>query len=202
MVDLCAIADICARMDAHEGQAAWAQGIFSVGAIIAAIAIERGSARRQQKQFEHAGLMRKRQGVETVMAVGALAAYAMTWTLRSCEDMRRPADGIPHSRVYEKWASLMADWQAALRMLMERVADPVLVVDLVGFIHAMTPASEGRNQLQVIEEADHSMRSSWTRLQKTVQAIADAADVPMNLPAFDSDRPMGADAHASSSMSQ
>lgn len=187
MIDLCAIADVCARMDAHEGQAAWAQGIFSVAAIVAAIVIDRGSVRRQQKQFEQAELMRKRQGVETVMAIGALASYAMTWTRRSCDDMRAPS-AIPHSVTYDKWARVMSDWQAALRMLMERVADPVLVVDLVGFIHAMDPPAGGTRHLQTVEEAEHSMQSSWSRMQRTVQAIADAANVPMDLPAFDAER--------------
>lgn len=53
---LCDVADICARMDAHEGQAAWAQAFGAVLALVIAIALPRLDRWRAKREYGEAAV--------------------------------------------------------------------------------------------------------------------------------------------------
>lgn len=69
--------DLLKAMDAHEGQAAWAQGVFSVAAVAAAVWIDQGAARRLRRDRLAAQRDARDARVQTVESVAvALEVFA------------------------------------------------------------------------------------------------------------------------------
>jgi hypothetical protein len=77
--------DLLKAMDAHEGQAAWAQGFFSVLAILAAIVIDQGAARRLREdrvaEKREAIADRRRALLNVAEAIESAAAQLQETTL-------------------------------------------------------------------------------------------------------------------------
>ena len=115
---------------------AWVQAVGSVVAIVAAIVIDQGSARRQRAQFDHAEMVRKRDRVEVAMAAASLAGFAMRWTEHTQRDLKRP--DVHHGisgPMFRKWVDVATEHYEALTVLRERVSDPLLLMHLLTFMH-------------------------------------------------------------------
>ena len=69
--------------------AAWVQALGSVVAIIAAIVIDQGSARRQREQFDYSEMLRKRECIEAALAAATLAGFAYRWLQHTHTDIHR-----------------------------------------------------------------------------------------------------------------
>jgi hypothetical protein len=132
--------DLLKAMDAHEGQAAWAQGFFSVSAVIAAILIDMRSAHRQRKQFESASAEARREKAELALAIwvqaGQILAHSENvWVALSTAGTTQ-ATAVAK---YEEWASDTREQVDLLKVLLERASDPILVLHAVAFIRAARP---------------------------------------------------------------
>lgn len=72
---LCQLWDICARMDAHEGQAGWAQALGSILAVLLAIAVAQAEAARARKAIrDERSLELERRDAERIRARERLRA--------------------------------------------------------------------------------------------------------------------------------
>jgi hypothetical protein len=166
--------------------AAWLQAVGSVAAILAAIAIDQGSARRQREQFDHAEMLRKRDRVETAMAAASLAGFAMRWAENTQSDLKKwPGDHALAGPMYRKWVDVATEHHEALAAIRGRVSDPLLLTYIVTFMHSLRPPPRdiiGRDEWEkLVDEATFSMRPPFDRLSAYVQAVADEADVPMEI---------------------
>ncbi len=170
---------------AWDETASWFQAIFSVVAIGAAVWVDRGSARRQRRQFEQAELAKAVEKIEAVVTISSLSSYALRWTQDIFEAMT-PTTDIPWPTSYRKWAGIMSECREAFVVLMPKVTDPIMLSNLVAFMHCMRPPEvhERSDCREILEEALTAMRDTGDRLIATAQTIAEDANVLMHIPAL------------------
>ncbi len=169
-----------------EITAAWIQAVGSVAAIIGAILIDQGAARRQRLQLEAADTARAREKLEVLLAVSGLAAYVIETTQLCCDGLRQESWTPIEVPLARRWARAVVETRTAIEELRGRVTDPVVLIELVPFLHALDPPADwqGLDKRQVVEGSLQEMSVAGRQLIASIQTIADAADLEMDIPAL------------------
>ena len=178
--------------DGFTGQtaAAWVQAVGSVMAIIAAIVIDQGAARRQIEQLRSTESGRLRDRADEALAVVNQAAFAHRYTRETYERMTSPGPAIVPAMVqYDHWREVAADHADALRRLGDRITDPSLLVHVVMITRAVrppaamtiNPVSKKGHPIDTVRESLHELDDAMPALLAFVEHVVARAEAALRV---------------------
>lgn len=125
-----------------NGTGAMVQAVGSVGAILAAIWIDRGEARRHRREQEAEDRREAVQVARLATVVVSQATYAYRYTLQAQQRIRKPGPPeVPYAEQFEDWRLTAQDYSNALRSLLDRIDDADLFMEAHRFARAAAPPS-------------------------------------------------------------
>jgi hypothetical protein len=133
--------DLLKAMDAHEGQAAWAQGFFSVLAILAAIAIDQRALHTQRREAREAALASDRARAEVALAIWMQSSQIYSHSDTVWRKLAQEKASVAAERTYVRWVDEVSEQMELFKILLERASDPILLLHAAHFIRAARPKS-------------------------------------------------------------
>jgi hypothetical protein len=153
-----------------EVTAAWIQAVGSVAAIMAAIVIDQGSARRHAAQLDRADAAERRTRAELAVAVLVLATQGVNFTAQARERVNDPK--WPLGELYARWRGVAEHTADSLNMIAMRLVDPNLLTETLSMVRTIRPPAK----VVMVTEVERVLEEKWALLDPVMARLITAVD--------------------------